>query len=744
MKFTKYFSKLWIFAVLILSVSIAMVGICHVRAEEYTQGNLTFTVKANEVIIKRCDRNTTGSLVIPSELGGYPVIEIGESAISGCRWITSVTIPVSIKKMGENAFGGCTQLSEVYYLGSLAEWCQIDCENLFANPMNEAEHLYVEGKEVKGEIILASNEITKIPCGSFANCSELTSVVLSTEVVSIGEGAFSRCSGLSTIVFPLGLSIIGDSAFFNCTKLKDIDIPSNVTSIGDRAFFGCASLTSVKLPLGLTSIGKGTFSDCSMLSAITIDRNNLYYHSAGNCIVEIKTKKLIAGCQNSVIPTDGSVDSIDESAFYGCIGLTSIEIPASVTSIGNNAFSGCSNLSSIEIPSSVTFIGENIFSSCKSLKNITMPLRGRSLNNLFAGSERVLERLIIVDDKEIQNNAISGCMGLTSVEIPLSVTSIGDSAFSGCFRLTSIKIPSSVTAIGNYVFSGCTGLTSMEIPASVVSIGNCIFDKCKNLEKIMLPLCGKNFCDNFSVLPSALREVVVLGENIPIRAFSECDGLRSVIISDSVAKIGDMAFYNCSGLTSIEIPSSVTSIGDTPFYGCSKIKEITHSCQWSSEDLFGEPPYGLKTNLIHQYEMDRLAFDSEGHYHQCSVCKDKIDKRAHLYDYAADTTCNGCGFIRKIDPNDLCLRCSGTGLIGDEVCEICHGTGERTYIPGDLDGKEGIGSEDAVYLLMHVFYPEDYPVVQLCDFNGDSTVDSAYAVYLLMYVFYPEDYPLHS
>ena len=160
--------------------------------------------------------------------------------------------------------------------------------------------------------------------------------------------------------------------------------------------------------------------------------------------------------------------------------------------------------------------------------------------------------------------------------------------------------------------------------------------------------------------------------------------------------------------------------------------------------MFGTPPPQLKTNLIHQYEMDHFAFDSNEHYHQCSVCKDTIDIQAHLYDYAADTTCNGCGFIRKIDPNDLCLRCSGTGLIGDEVCEICHGTGERTYTPGDLDGKEGINSADAVYLLMHVFYPEDYPVVQLCDFNGDSTVDSADAVYLLMYVFYPEDYPLHS
>ena len=51
------------------------------------------------------------------------------------------------------------------------------------------------------------------------------------------------------------------------------------------------------------------------------------------------------------------------------------------------------------------------------------------------------------------------------------------------------------------------------------------------------------------------------------RAFSNCSGLTSIAIPDSVTSIGELAFYSCSGLTSITIPDSVTSIGDDAFYG---------------------------------------------------------------------------------------------------------------------------------------------------------------------------------
>ncbi len=84
------------------------------------------------------------------------------------------------------------------------------------------------------------------------------------------------------------------------------------------------------------------------------------------------------------------------------------------------------------------------------------------------------------------------------------------------------------------------------------------------------------------------------------------------------------------------------------------------------------------------------------------------------------------------------------------TCEIC-GEERKEDIPkldqapdevGDLDGEEGISSNDAIYLLMHTFFPEEYPVSQESDFDNNGTVDSNDAIYLLMHTFFPEEYPL--
>ncbi len=69
---------------------------------------------------------------------------------------------------------------------------------------------------------------------------------------------------------------------------------------------------------------------------------------------------------------------------------------------------------------------------------------------------------------------------------------------------------------------------------------------------------------------------------------------------------------------------------------------------------------------------------------------------------------------------------------------------EPTYLPGDVNGNEVVDEEDAIYLLRHVFFPEDYPVEIPADFDGNGIVDEEDAIYLLRYTFFPEDYPLTS
>ena len=56
--------------------------------------------------------------------------------------------------------------------------------------------------------------------------------------------------------------------------------------------------------------------------------------------------------------------------------------------------------------------------------------------------------------------------------------------------------------------------------------------------------------------------------------FSECSGLTSVTIPNSVTSIGYYAFNGCSGLTSVTIPNSVTSIGESVFSRCSGLEDV--------------------------------------------------------------------------------------------------------------------------------------------------------------------------
>ena len=387
---------------------------------------------------------------IPANMDGYSVTSIGAAAFSNCRSLTSVTIGNGVMNISKQAFYGCSRLTSITIPDSV-----ISIDNWAFGYCNSLEHITIP------------NRVTSIGDYAFSYCNSITSITIPQSVTDIGNAVFFGCKSLISIsveddnsnyvsidgnlysknrkiliqyavgkateTFEILPSVtdIEYGAFVYCLNLTSVIIPNSVTSIGEGAFFGCTKLTSLTLPKSVTNIGKSAFDNCNGLMNITVEMGNPVYHSAGNCLIETESNVLLVGCQNSIIPTDGTITSIGKAAFRDCTSLTSITIPDSVISIGDYAFEGCTSLTSITISDSVTSIG---------------------------------------------SSALEGCTSLTSITFPGSVTSIGEWAFLGCSSLKNITFEGTVEQ-WNSVSKGTAPFDSVPAREVVCSNGTVALNK---------------------------------------------------------------------------------------------------------------------------------------------------------------------------------------------------------------------------------------------------------------------------
>ena len=282
-----------------------------------------------------------------------------------------------------------------------------------------------------GRVVIPDG-VTSIGNEAFVGCYGLASVTLPNSVTSIGDFAFAGCPALTSFTIPNSVTSIGYGAFEYCSGLTSISIPDSVTSFGMSMFFNCKKLTSVRFGKGVTSNGDSALNCCTGLTLITVAAGNPVYHSDGNCLIETASKTLLFGCKNSTIPTDGSVTSIQDYAFYNCTGLTSITIPDCVTGIGRDSFSGCSGLVRVTVPASaVSYLPKPQLQT------------------------------VVITDGSIPDYAFVNCFDLTSVTINSGATSIGKWAFASCSKLSSITVPNSVRSIKKNAFDQCSALSSI-------------------------------------------------------------------------------------------------------------------------------------------------------------------------------------------------------------------------------------------------------------------------------------------
>ena len=353
-------------------------------------------------------------------------------------------------------------------------------------------------------------------CAFFA-CSSLTSLTLPSSLQSIGDSAFSYCNSLSSLTLPSSLQSIGDSAFSYCNSLSSLTLPSSLQSIGYRAFSGCKSLSSLTLPSSLQSIGGGAFTGCTSLRSVIC---NQFYKVIGQMLLSSDGTKVIAYWgENSEVTIPEGVQSIGDSAFWGCSSLISLTFPSSLQSIGDSAFRCCSSLTSLTLPSSLQSIGDYAFRCCSSLTSLTLPSSLQSIGDYaFYDCNSLTSLTLLSSLQSIGGGAFIGCTSLRSVicnqfykvigqmllssdgtqviaywgensevTIPEGVQSIGDSAFRGCSSLISLTLPSSLQSIGDYAFMFCSSLSSLTLPSSLQSIGQGAFNGCYSLSTLYIP-----------------------------------------------------------------------------------------------------------------------------------------------------------------------------------------------------------------------------------------------------------------
>lgn len=225
---------------------------------------------------------------------------------------------------------------------------------------------------------------------------------------------------------------------------------------------------------------------------------------------------------------------------------------------------------------------------------------------------------------------------IKEVLIQEGVTSIGEYAFYDCTSLESIIIPETMRNIRGYSFYGCTNLTEIEIPKNVTKIEENAFNNFLGLQKIIVDEANENYSAVAGILynknktklvaypagkPATNYETPSSLIEISYDAFSECENLKKITISDLVTKIGTednektegYVFVSCKNLKEIvvsednsafctdngilynkdktiimsypagkktisfEIPNTVTTIGKYAFYEQIGLNNITLS-----------------------------------------------------------------------------------------------------------------------------------------------------------------------
>lgn len=289
---------------------------------------------------------------------------------------------------------------------------------------------------------------------------------------------------------------------------------------------------------------------------------------------------------------------IESGAFASATELRSIVIPSGVTEIadGKNStlgvFYNCTSLVHVILPDSLTYIGDYGFYGCTSLDNIYLPNSLEKLGNYVFKNCSMLESISLSNSLKRFDASILSGTNVTHLELPDSVTVVSLNGISN--QLTFLRWTAGIPIISRSQFQGMANLETVILPEGVTEIsdgedefwstgfnsgvykyGAFRFDTA--LKSIILPNTLTKI-GNYAFFGCTGLIDIQWGTNITSigeYAFSGCTRLRKILIPDSITSIESWAFQNCTGINTVKLPDSLITIKSYAFYGCSSIAEIS-------------------------------------------------------------------------------------------------------------------------------------------------------------------------
>ncbi len=305
-------------------------------------------------------------MLIPEEIEGYPVRVIGPEAFAeNGGELTSVSVPSSVREIGDGAFKFCLGLVEL----NLSEGLEIlGTDVVLVTPIGELNlpstvHTIRQPHELGGLKLNISQDNPYYYSDGYglykkhSSGDTLLAVDLRKErreyripegTCIIGQGALCGEETIEEVWCPDSLRIIEEEAFESCRRLKIVHFNPGLEAIGTNAFSYCAITGNVSMPQGLTTLGETVFTNTfdwdryeDRLESMDISNDNPYFYSDDDGFYRVLE--------------DGSLELV---RYFG--KKQTWRIPDRVSRIGAHAFRRA-KVREVTIPHTVKSVGERAF-----------------------------------------------------------------------------------------------------------------------------------------------------------------------------------------------------------------------------------------------------------------------------------------------------------------------------------------------------------------------------------------------